>query len=46
MVMLVFLESLDIVLNCSDADLIKLGLSIADGSYDENDILEFITKYE
>lgn len=40
--MLAFLESYDIMLDCSDNDLIKLGFSIADGSCGENDILDFI----
>ena len=46
MVMLVFLEANKVMLNCSDGDLVKLGLSVADGTFNENDILEFIIKHE
>ena len=45
LVMITFLESHDIMLNCSDNELIKLGLSVADGTFDEKDILEFIIKH-
>jgi hypothetical protein len=44
--MYIFLEAKGIRLDCSDADLIKLGLSAADGSYGEKEILEFIIKHE
>ena len=46
LVMYTFLEAEEIMLNCSDADLIKLGLSLADGSYNEADVLEFIKTHE
>jgi len=44
MVMITFLEAYGIMLNCSESDLAKLGLSVADGTYDYYDILEFIIK--
>ena len=44
--MLTFLKENGVLLDCTNADVIKLGLSAADGSYDENDILEFIIKHE
>jgi death-on-curing protein len=44
--MVIFLEAKGIMLDYSDEDLIKLGLSLADGTYDENDVLEFILKHE
>ena len=40
--MLVFLELNQIVLECSDAELVKLSLGLADGSIDYNDVLNFI----
>ena len=46
LVMIAFLESCDIMLECADSDLVKLGLSVADGTFDDNDILEFIIKHE
>ena len=46
LVMLAFLEEKGITLVYSDEDLIELGLSLADGTYDENDVLEFIFKHE
>jgi len=46
MVMITFLEAHGIMLDCSDDDLVKLGLSIADSKFDDKDILEFIIKHE
>jgi len=44
--LLTFLKENGILLDCTNEDLIKLGLSLADGTYDENDVLEFILKHE
>ena len=44
--LLTFLAQNGILLDCSNKDLIKLGLSVADGTYNENNILEFIMKHE
>ena len=46
LVMITFLESYEINLGCSDNDLIKLGLSVADGTFADKDIFEFIIKHE
>jgi death-on-curing protein len=40
--MIVFLESNDVEINCSNEQLVKLGLSVADGSFDEDDIRDWI----
>jgi len=40
--MLVFLEINGIKLNCTDADLIKLGFGIADGSINDEDLFRWI----
>ena len=44
--MITFLESCEIALDCSDDDVVELGLSVADGTFDYDDILEFIIKHE
>ncbi|MCL2772595.1 MAG: type II toxin-antitoxin system death-on-curing family toxin [Oscillospiraceae bacterium] len=44
--MLTFLKENGIILNCSDDDLVRLGLSIAGGTFDVKDILEFIINHE
>ena len=44
--MVEFLKLNGYILNCPHDDLIKLGLSVADGTFDEKDILEFIIKHE
>ena len=46
LVMMTFLEAHDIMLDCSDADLIKLGWSLAGGSCSEEDVLKFIMEHE
>lgn len=44
MSMLVFLEVNGITIKCSDNDLIKIGIGVADGSIDEEYILNWIIK--
>jgi len=44
--LLTFLKENGIILDCTNADLIKLGLSLADGTYGAQDVLEFIIKHE
>ena len=46
LVMITFLESCEIILDCSDDELVELGLSVADSSLDHKDILEFIIKHQ
>jgi len=43
--MMSFLEANGIFLNCSDGDLVKLGLGLADCSLDEGDVLDFIIEH-
>ena len=43
--MLTFLELNGIAIDCDDEELIDLGLSIASGKYDQNDILIWIRKH-
>jgi death-on-curing protein len=40
--MLVFLNSNDVEINCSNEELVKLGIGVADGSFDEDDIRNWI----
>jgi death-on-curing protein len=40
--MIVFLKSNDVEINCSNEELAKLGLDIADDSFDEDDIRDWI----
>lgn len=44
--MLVFLKLNGISINCTDKDLVTLGLGIADGSINDIDIVTWIEKYE
>ena len=46
LVLLIFLKENGILLDCSNEDLIKLGLSVADGTYNVNNTLEFIIEHE
>ena len=46
MVMITFLEAHGIMLNCLNDDLVQLGLSVTDGTFDEKDILEFIINHK
>jgi len=43
--MLTFLEINDIFLNCDDNELIKLGLELADGAIEEDEVFDFIVKH-
>jgi len=43
--MLTFLEINDIFLKCNDDKLIKLGLGLADGTIEEDAVLDFITMH-
>ena len=44
--MLTFLKENGVLLDCSDEELVKLGLSVADGTSNEKDIMEFIISHE
>jgi death-on-curing protein len=43
-VMIVFLKSNDVEISCSNEELVKLGLGIADGSFDEDDVIDWIKR--
>lgn len=45
-IMLTFLEAEGIRMNCSNSDVVKLGLSVADGSMKYNDVLNWINKFK
>lgn len=45
-VMLTFLEAEGIKMNCSNADVVNLGLSVANGSMKYDDVLEWINKFK
>ncbi len=45
-IMLTFLEAEGIRMNCSNSDVVKLGLSVADGSMKYNDVLNWIKKFK
>ena len=45
-VMLTFLEAGGIRMNCSNDDVVKLGLSVASGEMKYDDILQWIKKFE
>ena len=45
-IMLTFLEAEGIKMNCSNSDVVKLGLSVADGSMKYNDVLNWIKKFK
>ncbi len=45
-VMLTFLEAEGIKMNCSNEDVVKLGLSVADGSMKYDEILDWINKFK
>ena len=45
-VMLTFLEAEGIKMNCSNGDVVNLGLSVASGDMKFNDILEWIKKFK
>lgn len=43
--MLTFLELNSIIINCSDEEIIILGLEIASGKFEQEDIITWIKKY-
>lgn len=45
LVMLVFLDINQIIINCSNEEIIDLGLGIASGKYDSSYIMEWIINY-
>ncbi|MDY3302901.1 MAG: type II toxin-antitoxin system death-on-curing family toxin [Clostridia bacterium] len=45
-VMLTFLEAEGIKMNCTNADVVDLGLSVADGKMKYDEILKWIKKFE